>query len=77
MGAFVALVLRWRGAVADHVPWMFNAVFLVALTLAVLALVSNALGLGFTRDFGPYLAALLAYLALAGLVFARLLLARN
>lgn len=77
VGAFVALIRRSRGVVsAGDVPWTFNAVFLGVLVLAVAALLSNALGAG-SRAFGPYFAALLGYLALAGLVFARLLLARN
>lgn len=41
--------------------------------LILLSLVLNALGIGFERDFGPYLVAILWYLTLACIMFVRLL----
>ena len=61
----------------SDVPRTFNAVVVVLVCVAVMALMANAFGLGLSREFGPYFAALLAYLCLAGNVFGRLLFARN
>ena len=61
----------------SDVPRAFNAVVVTLVAIAMVALTANALGLGLSRGFGPYFAALLAYLCLAGIVFGRLLFARN
>ena len=74
--AFIVLFRRSSVPTSD-VPRTSNAVVLVVVGVAVMALMANAFGLGLSREFGPYFAVLLAYLCLAGIVFGRLLFARN
>jgi hypothetical protein len=59
---------------ADPSLWRFNVPFAVITILVVATLLAGAAGLEAVGGSGPYVAAVVLYLVLAGLVFRRLLL---
>ncbi len=64
----------WEQWKSPAIPWLFNGPVLLAQLSVVAVLALNALSVGFHGEFGPYFAALLWYLTLSALYFARLLL---
>jgi hypothetical protein len=73
---FVAWLRRARRAMLASDPEASPLLGIVAMTgwtAAIVALLLNAVGIGFHSSFGPYLMAIYWYLFLASLLFLRLL----
>lgn len=68
---FVGWWEQWKYAA---ISWWFNAPVLLVQFTVVVMLALNAIAVGLDGEFGPYFAALVWYLTLSALYFARLLL---
>lgn len=74
--SLVVWIRRGRVVMKTEDPEVSTGAGVGAMVLSGLILLSlafNAVGIGFERDFGPYLIAILWYLALACIMFVRLL----